>query len=94
MKVNLIIKNIRRGYATKRKGLYKVVIPQWAFNQGENYWIWYVCHEMAHVIHHSLYGTFRHTNEFKVIEDIYLADFGLYIIRKKVYPKSVLELIK
>jgi hypothetical protein len=94
MKVNLIVKNIDRGYANKKKGQYRVVIPKWAFNYGENYWVYYVCHELAHISHQSLYGAFGHTTEFKVIEDMYLADFGLYIIRKKVYPKAILELEK
>ena len=87
-----MIKNVKRGYATKVKNMYKVVIPQWAFKRGENYWIWYVVHEIAHVIHHSLFGTYRHDNNFKAIEDMYLEDFGLQIIRKKVYPKEILKI--
>lgn len=92
MKINLIIKNVRRGYAKILKSGYKIVIPQWAFNRGEDYWIYYVCHECAHIICHDLFGHFRHDENYKSVEDMYLADFGLYIERRKVYAKAVLKL--
>lgn len=87
-----MVKNVKRGYATIVKNMYRVVIPQWVFKYGENRWVYYVCHELAHVTHHDLFGVANHGEDFKAIEDMYLEDFGLKIIRKKVYPKAILEL--
>ena len=92
MKIKLTIKNIRRGYAKKIKDLYKIVIPKWAFNHGEDYWVWYVCHECAHIACHILFKHWRHDENYKLIEDIYLEDFGLKVIRKKMLPEGHFEI--
>ena len=89
MKVELQIKDVQRGRATKPKSGYRIIIPQWAFRHGENYWIYYVCHELAHVMHHSLFGNWGgHIDSYKVVEDMYLADFGLRVERAKAYPRG------
>lgn len=96
MKVELKIKNVQCGRATKPKSGYSITIPQWAFERStrdslarENYWIYYICHELAHVMHHSLFGNWGgHIDSFKAIEDMYLADFGLRVERAKAYPRG------
>ena len=87
--IELQIKNVDRGYATNRNGHYQIIIPAWANHISDDYLTYYICHECAHITCHALYGTFRHTAEFKAIENMYLADFGLSIVRKKVYPKTI-----
>lgn len=95
MKVELKIKDVQRGRATKPKSGYRVIIPQWAFERGENYWIYYVCHELAHIKHHQRFGNWGgHIGSFKAIEDMYLADFGLRVERAKAYSRGQEQGIK
>jgi len=92
--LTIIVKRIKRGYAGLRKSGYKVVIPQWAMDRSEEYGIYYICHELAHIMCFELFESFAHIAEFKMIEDEYLADFGLVIKRKKAYPKTLTALAK
>lgn len=84
------IKNIKRGYARARNNKLTVVVPQWAMNKSEEYGTYYICHELAHIMCWELFNTFAHSIEFKAIEDMYLADFGLSVQRKKAYPKTLI----
>ncbi len=95
MELQVSIRNIKRGYATTagtKLDSYLVVIPKWAMLRSENYGVWYICHECAHVTCYRLFGHWKHDADFKTIEDMYLADFGLRVIRKKCYPKAILKL--
>jgi predicted metal-dependent hydrolase len=70
----------RRGRAYTTKGRFS--IPEWAFDHGEKFIIYYVVHEVCHFYE----GTLDHGPKFCQIEDHALRFWGLYIQRKKVYP--------
>jgi len=90
MDIDITVKDVNRGNARCRyKGYYRITIPQWAIDRSEEYGIYYICHELAHCTCSELFGTMGHCTEFKVIEDVYLADFGITIKRKKAYPKTL-----
>ena len=74
-----ITKN-KRGCAYTTKGYF--TIPEWAFNHGEKFVIYYVVHEVCHFYG----GTLDHGKLFCQVEDRALKFWGLYIQRKKVYP--------
>jgi hypothetical protein len=86
--IDIKIKDVRRGNARYRQGGYRITIPQWAMANGW-YGIYYIVHELAHIVCHQLFNHMGHTEEFKMIEDAYLADFGLKVQRKKAYPKAL-----
>jgi len=89
MDIGIKIKKVKRGNARIRKGKYYITMPQWAMDRSEAYWIYYLCHELAHVTCHQLCHHFDHNDEFKMIEDVYLEDFGMTVVRCKAYPKTL-----
>lgn len=90
MSVTVQVKNVRRGNARVCKGKYYITIPQWAIDRSDEYGVYYICHECAHVTCARIFGTFSHNSEFRMVEDAYLEDFGLVVKRKKVYPKELI----
>jgi predicted metal-dependent hydrolase len=70
----------KRGRAYTTKGWFS--IPEWAFDHGEKFVIYYVVHEVCHFYG----GTLDHGKLFCQVEDRALKFWGLYIQRKKVYP--------
>ena len=89
MGIIITIKNVKCGNARICNGEHRITIPQWAVDRSDDYFTYYLCHELAHVTNHELFETWGHGEEFKAIEDMYLADFGMAVIRKKAYPKSL-----
>ncbi len=64
--LQLTIKNVKRGRATVKLGyFYSIVIPEWAMHCGEDYWVYYICHECAHVTCHQLFGHMKHDADYK-----------------------------
>lgn len=71
----------QRGRAYTTKGRFS--IPEWAFEHGERFVIYYVVHEVCHFYG----GEIDHGQLFCKVEDRALKFWGLYIQRKKVYPQ-------
>lgn len=90
MDIIITIKNVKRGNARLRNGQYHITIPQWAIDRSDEYGTYYLCHELAHITSRELFGYFNHDEEFKIVEDAYLADFGLVVKRKKAYPRTLI----
>jgi hypothetical protein len=79
------IKKTRRGTALTHRGTFS--IPEWALKRGEDYVTYYTIHEVCHFYA----GGIHHGPLFKKVEDRALANWGLYIERKKVYPRRVFK---
>ena len=75
------IKNVLKGMANKQY----ITIPKWIENYDELYQIYYAIHETCHYLMHNK----NHKDKFKKDEDRALALWGMSIIRKKAYPKSL-----
>lgn len=88
--IDIKIKPLKRGTARFRHEKWIITIPQWAMDRSEEFGIYYIVHEIAHVVCNEVFKQRGHCDTFKMIEDEYLADFGLVVIRKKAYPKSLI----
>lgn len=78
-----VIKDIRRGFAHTDNGWFSV--PKWAFKRGDQYVTYYTIHETCHFYG----GGIVHGNVFRKVEDKALSYWGIYLERKKVYPKRI-----
>lgn len=80
---------IQRGYADPAKNL--ITIPEWVFERGESYAIYYVAHEISHlsVPTKAWASEGSHGKTFKLVEDSALKAWGLSIRRAKAYPKEI-----
>ena len=74
------VKAVQRGRCNKRS----ITIPLSLTRHPESYQIYYAVHEATHKIRGSHHGP-----DFKNVEDQLLIKFGIEIIRKKAYPKSL-----
>jgi len=65
----------------------KVTIPTWSIAEGRNHALYYMLHELAHVVTMG----HNHDEEFKRVEDLLLARYGITIVRraKSPYPKTI-----
>ena len=80
--VKVVVKDVVRGYAHKDY----IVIPKWIQMYAEEYQIYYIIHELSHIIAGV---ENKHNDKFKEIEDKALRLWSLEIERKKVYPKEI-----
>ena len=74
------VKAVRRGRCNKRS----ITIPLSLTRHPEAYQIYYAVHEACHKIRGR-----HHAPDFKNVEDMLLAKFGIEIARKKAYPKDL-----
>ena len=79
------ITKANRGHAWTNKGVFS--IPEWAVKRGEDYATYYTIHEVCHFYAGGIF----HGPLFKKVEDRALANWGLYIERKKVYPQRIFK---
>ena len=65
----------------------KVTIPTWSIATGRDHSLYYMLHELAHVVTIG-HG---HDEEFRRVEDKLLAVYGITIVRraKSPYPKTI-----
>ena len=65
----------------------KVTIPTWSIAEGRDHALYYMLHELAHVVTMG----HNHDEEFKRVEDLLLARYGITIVRreKSPYPKTI-----
>ena len=89
--ITLFFKNVRKGRAHYRTR--KIMMPVWIFQRPIEYQYYYIIHELCHFISPievRRYG--GHGPQFKIIEQYWLAQFGLQPVYKKAYPKKLLSL--
>lgn len=82
--------DIRAGYAKPREN--KITLPNWIFNRGNTFALYYALHEVAHLIHRWQSNSERHKMhgiEFKAIEKQVMDTWDLQIEYAKAYPKRV-----
>jgi len=80
--VKVVVKDVVRGYAHKDY----IVIPKWIQMYAEEYQIYYIIHELSHIIAGV---ENKHNDKFMEIEDKALHLWSLEIERKRVYPKVI-----
>ena len=93
IKGKIKFKNINGGRATK---LGNISIPKWTLTRGkrgkkEYFALYYVLHEVSHLIQidRGLKGV--HTNEFKEIEKALMLRYNIIPIYSKAYPKKLIN---
>ena len=84
-KPKAIIKDTRNGKAYTHKGWFSV--PKWAWSRGDRYVTYYTVHEVCHFYA----GGIDHGSLFRKVEDKAMAYWGIYLERKKVYPKRIFD---
>ncbi|MCW3134546.1 MAG: hypothetical protein N2V78_09490 [Methanophagales archaeon] len=80
--VRVVVKDVARGYPHKDY----IVIPRWIQKYAEEYQIYYIVHELSHIIAGV---ENKHNDKFMEIEDKALDLWSLEIDRKRVYPKKI-----
>lgn len=83
--IHVHLKSVKRGKASWRHN--QVIIPMWVGRYAEEYQLYYVLHELAHVLVGPSHQP--HGSEFRVMEDKLLSDWDLSIKRMRVYPKHL-----
>ncbi len=90
IKGKIKFKKISGGRATK---LGNISIPKWTLKESKNqyYALYYVIHEVSHLIqyHRGLKGC--HTDEFKEIEKALMLRYNMIPIYSKAYPKKLIN---
>lgn len=81
-------KDIRRGRATDNK---YISIPKWSLGWGKSFSIYYVVHEVCHIILFSRGQGFSHSKAFKSLECTLLERFDIVPIYSRAYPKMLLN---
>lgn len=81
--VAVSLRNTRNGKAYHEFRL--VTVPMWALKYGDDYTIYYVIHEVAHIV----YGKGGHGEGYKAVEDRLLSYWELSIKRARAYPRTV-----
>jgi uncharacterized cupin superfamily protein len=82
--VTVQMKSIRRGHAHTRTR--RVSVPAWVVLQGRDYAIYYVIHEVCHIVS----GQRKHNRQFQNVEVRWLATFGMRPVYDRAYPKRLL----
>lgn len=85
-KARIKFKNIQSGRATS-KG--HISIPKWSLGHGEAFSIYYVIHEVCHIILYSRQKGWGHNEDFRNLELQLLARFDIVPIYSKAYPKRL-----
>jgi predicted SprT family Zn-dependent metalloprotease len=81
--VTVLIKDIPagRGYFDDKK----IMLPKWLEGHGRIYGVYYVLHELCH----CLVGV-KHDETFMTLEEFLLCLWDIRIVRRKVYPKTII----
>jgi hypothetical protein len=82
-------KNIRRGWSSLKGN---IAIPLWSSEEGKEFCLYYVIHEIIHQIIYKQYKTFKHTKEFQELEKTILKKHNIIIEYNKSYPKKLYNL--
>jgi hypothetical protein len=64
-----------------------ISIPLWTLERGKVYVIYYIVHELTHIILYRRGQNWNHTPEFKAEEKQVLAKFNIDIVYARAYPK-------
>jgi len=84
--ITVEIRVVRRGRA--RPGTHRVTVPAWALALGREYAVYYVIHEVTHLIS----GQARHTPRFHELEVEWLARYGMRPVYRRAYPRQMWSL--
>jgi len=84
--VEVHFKKVYRGHS--RPSGY-ISIPLWSLEKGKAFVIYYIVHELTHIILYRSWGGWNHTTEFKTKEKELLQKFNIELIYAKAYPKEL-----
>jgi hypothetical protein len=84
--VKISFKDIVKGWSSEKGN---ISIPLWSIQKGREYALYYVIHEIIHQIIWRDYHTFKHTQEFRVLEINLLARYNIIPKYAKAYPKAL-----
>lgn len=87
--VSIRWKNVKRGFA--RYDGNKITLPLWILGKNEGYALYYVLHEISHLITCWQYGPTiaTHGREFKEVEKQVMDCWDIQIEYARAYPKRV-----
>ena len=88
--VKIIFKDNIRGFAWYRSR--KLILPESIFKFPNCYQLYYLIHEISHFIRFKE-NDFKHSKEFKKVEQSLLNRFYLKLIYKRAYPKKILNIL-
>lgn len=88
LRISSIPVRIKKVYGGRANKNY-ITLPKWLEEYDEQYQIYYAVHETCHYLRYSIKGIYRHNSLFKSYENEALALWGIKIIRKKAYPKTL-----
>ena len=85
------LKDVSKGRAHGRKGY--IVFPLWVIEQREpEYVLYYLIHEISHIIEYNRFGKTNHNEYFKKLEQAILEKFGYGIKYKKAYAREIYKI--
>jgi hypothetical protein len=84
--IGVEVREVRRGRARPRTG--RVTVPTWALDLGRAYALYYVIHEVVHLLIREA----RHTPRFHETEVQWLVQYGMRPVYRRAYPKQMWSL--